>query len=224
MPPRFPGMNPYLEQSDTWEDFHHEFLTRARAMLAAQLDSDYVVKVAVRPYIHELSAEDRRFFGRAVESVPDSWLEVRDRRGRRVITAIELLSPGNKDRAAHREAHLAKRNVIFASPTHFVEIDLRRGGERPNLPELPECDYYALVSRSEHRPDMGFWPISLRERLPVILIPLSGDHPDVALDMQMALDQAYDAAHYGNYIYSEEPEPPLSPDDAHWAVQFVPTG
>lgn len=36
MPSPFPGMNPYLEQNDTWEDFHQEFLTRARSQLANQ--------------------------------------------------------------------------------------------------------------------------------------------------------------------------------------------
>ena len=251
MPSPFPGMNPYLEQSDIWEDFHHEFLTRARSLLAAQVEPDYYVKVEVRLYIHEISSEERRFVGRAdsavtsqhrqasaaavaeiaapvrlmlpaFETLQDSWLEVRDRRDRHVITAIELISPGNKERTAQREAYLAKRTAIFASQTHFVEIDLRRGGDRPQLPELPECDYYVLVSRCEHRPEMGFWPIDLRERLPVIPIPLSGAHADAELDLQRALDEAYDAAHYGNYIYAEQPEPTLSADDAAWAKQFLP--
>jgi hypothetical protein len=228
MPSPFPGMNPYLEQNDTWEDFHQEFLTRARALLASQVEPDYYVKIEVRLYIHELSAEERRFFGRgdaaapAVEFVRESWLEVRDRRDRRVVTVIELLSPANKERSEHREAYLAKRNVILASPMHLVEIDLRRGGERPAIPMLPECDYYALVSRSEHRPEMSFWPISLRERLPIIQVPLSGSDPNVQLDLQAALDRAYDEAHYGNYIYAEQPHPPLSAADAEWARQFVP--
>ncbi len=145
------------------------------------------MKVEVRLYIHELSAEERRNFGRAdaavtlraerdrgvpvaevespvtltmpaVEFARESWLEVRDRRDRRVITAIELLSPGNKDRVKHREAYLAKRNEILAGPTHLVEIDLLRGGERPSIPMLPKSDYYVLVSRCEHRPNMSFWP------------------------------------------------------------------
>lgn len=33
MPSPFPGMNPYLEQPDTWEDFHHNFMTRVQEML-----------------------------------------------------------------------------------------------------------------------------------------------------------------------------------------------
>jgi len=251
MPSPFPGMNPYLEQNDTWEDFHHEFLTRARAQLEPQVGAAYYVKVEVRPYIHELSADERRYFGRAdaavtsraerdrgvpvaeiespvtltmpaVEFARESWLEVHDRRDRRVITAIELLSPGNKDRVEHREAYLAKRNEILAGPTHLVEIGLLRGGERPSIPMLPKCDYYALVSRCEHRPNMSFWPISLRQRLPVIAVPLSGADPNAQLDLQRALDEAYDAARYDKYIYAEEPQPRLSTADAEWARQFVP--
>jgi hypothetical protein len=158
----------------------------------------------------------------AVELARESWLEVRDRRDRRVITAVELLSRGNKDRAEHREAYLAKRNEILAGRVHLIEIDLLRGGERPSIPSLPACDYYALVSRCEHRPNMSFWPIGLRERLPVIAVPLSGADPNAQLDLQRALDDAYDAARYDKYIYAEEPQPPLSADDAEWARQFIP--
>jgi hypothetical protein len=213
MPSPFPGMNPYLEQNDTWEDFHQEFLTRARSLSANQVEPTYYVKVEVRLYIHELSAE---------ELARDSWLEVRDRRDRRIVTVIELLSPANKQRSENREAYLAKRNVVLGSLTHLVEIDLRRGGERPAIPMLPACDYYALVSRYEHRPEMSFWPVSLRERLPVIPVPLSGSDPNAALDLQLALHEAYDAAHYANYVYSEEPQPPLSAEDERWARQFTP--
>lgn len=28
MPSPFPGMNPYLEQDDVWQDFHQSFITR----------------------------------------------------------------------------------------------------------------------------------------------------------------------------------------------------
>ena len=34
--------------------------------------------------------------------------------------------------------------------------------------------------------------------------------------------RVYDAADYGKYIYSETPQPPLSPEDGAWAQQFVP--
>src|SRR5712692_1834634 len=122
MPSPFPGMNPYLEQSDTWEDFHHNFITRTQEMLTGLVGANYLEKVEVRLYLHELSAEERRYFGRAdvgvtaplapekpaagatpvtapvklflpaVDVERHSSLEIRDRRNRRVVTVIELLS------------------------------------------------------------------------------------------------------------------------------------
>ena len=65
MPSPFPGMNPFLEQADAWEDFHQDFLVRAREALMAEVGENYVIKVETRLYLHELSVDERRFFGRA---------------------------------------------------------------------------------------------------------------------------------------------------------------
>lgn len=251
MPSPFPGMNPYLEQDDVWEDFHHNFFTWAQASLNSRLSENYFARIEARLYIRELSEDERRFFGRAdigvtsgggpqpqtavveidapvelvlptVDIGRESWLEIRDRRDRRVVTVIELLSPTNKRRGPDRDAYLSKRNGVLASQTHLVEIDVRRGGERPSLPSLPDCDYYVLVSRYEARPRTGFWPIELRDALPTISVPLSDPDPPIELDLQQLLHQTYDSADYGKTIYSETPDPPLSPADAQWARQFVP--
>src|SRR5438477_4193876 len=151
-------------------------------------------------------------------------LEIRDRRNRRLVTVIELLSPTNKPPGPDRDEYLAKRAQILAGRTHLVEIDLRRGGERPRPPELPPCDYYVLVSRSLDRPELGPWPIGLRARLPVVPIPLAPPDPEVPLDLQALLHRVYDGADYGKYIYGEAPQPPLSAEDAAWAQQYVPSG
>jgi hypothetical protein len=251
MPSAFPGMTPFLEQSDTWEDFHTNFITRAQEMLSGQVGPNYFVKVEVRLYLHELSAEQRRYFGRAdvgvtgqpatgpstktvsvaapmelvmanVEVERHSSLEIRDRRNRRVVTVIELLSPTNTTPGPDRDDYLRKRNILLIERIHFVEIDLRRGGARPGPPTLPPCDYYALVSRYEDRPKLGVWPLSLHDRLPIIPIPLSAPDPDVLMDLQAVLDRAYDAADYGKYIYGETPEPPLSEEQLAWAQPFIP--
>jgi uncharacterized protein DUF4058 len=126
MPSPFPGMNPYLEQNDSSEDFHTNFLTRAQEILSGKVGDKYLVKIEVRLILHELSAEERRFMGRgdvavtsgdaagekptatetltapvllqlpAVEVERHVSLEIRDRRNRRVVTVVELLSPSNK--------------------------------------------------------------------------------------------------------------------------------
>jgi hypothetical protein len=246
-------MNPFLEQSDTWVDFHHSFLIHAREALTGQVGPNYLIKIEVRLLLHERSAEERRFIGRAdvgvatshasaaagvqgsfaspmtlqlpaVEVERHSSIEIRDRRNRRVITVIELLSPSNKAPGSDRDDYLAKRRQVLAGMTHLVELDLRRGGGRPTPPQLPTCDYYALVSRYEQRPTVAFWPIGLRERLPVLPIPLLAPDPDIKLDLQKVLDTTYDAADYGKYVYGETPEPPLAVDDEKWARTFVERG
>jgi hypothetical protein len=255
MPSPFPGMNPYLEQDDVWEDFHHSFIVNARAIIAPQLGEHYFVKVEPRLYIHELSEEERRFLGkgdlgitkkkgrrqrssatREVLTAPMQLtlpttveerinaLEIHDKRNRRVVTVVELLSPTNKTSGEDYSAYNSKRRNILKSRTHLVEIDLRRGGKRPHPPRLPTCDYYALVSRFGSEPrQVDFWPIALRERLPVVPIPLVAPDPDARLDLQQLLHQLYDAAHYSSYIYEGQPEPPLKAQDAAWAGQFLPT-
>jgi hypothetical protein len=87
--------------------------------------------------------------------------------------------------------------------------------------KLPPCDYCIMVSRYEDRPDVGLWPFGLRDAIPSIPIPLRHGEADVALHLQEALHQLYDAARYERYIYAVDLEPPLSPDDAAWAQEIL---
>jgi hypothetical protein len=222
MPSPFPGMNPYLEQKDTWEDFHQSFITHARDVLAGGVGENYLVKIEVRLAGTAVLEAPMELYLPDTDTERQSYLEIRDRRERRVVTAVELLSPTNKTPGEHYNAYVGKRRSLLKSLTNFVEIDLRRGGARPQWPELPACDYYVLVSRYPERPKVGLWPIGLRERLPEIPIPLTPPDPDVRLDLQALLNIVYDRAGYGKYIYAENPEPPLLPADAQWARQFLP--
>src|SRR5205807_5342645 len=103
MPSPFPGMNPYLEQDDAWEDFHHSFITHARDSLSGRIGANYVVKIEVLFYRHELPADERRY----------AALEIRDRRSRRLVTAVELLSPTNKRHWPDRDEYLLKRGQLL---------------------------------------------------------------------------------------------------------------
>src|SRR5262245_1743130 len=168
MPSPFPGMNPYLEQADVWTDFHQSYIVAIRDSLRAQLDPHYIVKIEEQLYIHEPPAP-KRFLGRAglaaspagakpsrrtrtaVLEPPEtvelaavdlerlSRVEIRDRAGRQLITAIELLSPTNKYAGPDREQYEGKRLEVLWSPAHLVEIDLLRGGPRMPLIAAPVC-------------------------------------------------------------------------------------
>jgi hypothetical protein len=155
-----------------------------------------------------------------VRRVP--FLEIRDRLGRELITVVELLSPTNKRAGADREQYIAKREQLLKSPAHFVEIDLLRGGRPMPLGNRPRCDYSVLVSRAEARPRAGFWPIRLRQRLPVIPIPLLAGDPDARIDLQEILHHVYDTTGYEDFIYAGRPHPQIASKDAAWARTFVP--
>lgn len=240
MPSPFPGMNPYLEQTDTWQDFHERFIVHAAAVIGAQVRAICIVRINQHVHLREPAAEERlaaidqdvRLGGGTgtaerdarlpVDVERQSFVEVRGREDRQLVAVIELLSPANKKPGPDREQYLAKRRQLLASSAHLIEIDLLRGGPRLPLEDLPDCDYYAIVSRAEERPRVGVWPIRLRDPLPAIPVPLRPPDPDARLDLQKVLRDVYDAANYADYVYAGSPQPPLHPQDAAWAREMIP--
>jgi hypothetical protein len=239
-------MNPYLEQGPLWQDFHNTFLVTLRTALSPQVAPRYFVELEVSLYL-DPSDEDDRLIGIADAALPGSGrpgkpggavaaiaapvtvtvpgvtrrkarrLVVRDTKNREVVTVIEVLSPSNKAPGSDRTRYLDKRTEVLTTATSFVEIDLLRGGSRMPVRKLPSCDYYALVSRHWERPEMGLWPVRLRDPLPKIPIPLREGDPEPAVELQSVLHQTYDGAGYAYHIYQSQPEPPLSAEDAAWA-------
>jgi hypothetical protein len=147
----------------------------------------------------------------------ESFLTVRDRFSREIITVVELLSPTNKRPGENRRRYLAKRADILIGAAHLVEIDLLRCGKPMPAEDRPECSYSVLVSRAGERPRAGFWPIGLRDPLPVVPIPLRADAPDAQLDLRAVIDRVYDEAGYNYFLYEHPPDPPLTGADAEWA-------
>jgi hypothetical protein len=155
-------------------------------------------------------------------AVPHRTVEVRDAAERRLVTAIEVLSPTNK-RGEGRDEYLQKRQRLLLSPAHLIEIDLLRGGRRvPMRQALPEAPYFVLVSRAEARPVLDVWPVALRAHLPEVPVPLLPGDADVPLDLQAALTTVYDALGYDLAVdYARPPEVPLTPGDAAWAEALL---
>ena len=61
----FPGMDPFLEGSGEWSDFHSCFPLAAKSLLAPQLPPGVVALADKEVYLHEPSAEERgRLLGR----------------------------------------------------------------------------------------------------------------------------------------------------------------
>lgn len=163
-------------------------------------------------------------YGRLLPSVDIerlNYVEIRDRQTRKLVTVIELLSPSNKTPGGDRDQYVSKRWHLIYSGVNFVEIDLLRGGTRPPVEDLPECDYYVMVARPEQWPRVGLWPLRLRDHLPKIPIPLRAPDDDAQLDLKPLLERIYDASGYEDYIYLETPEPALTPEDGPWAAELL---
>ncbi len=78
------------------------------------------------------------------------------------------------------------------------------------------------MSRAWQRPDIGLWPVGLRDPLPAVPIPLRRGEPEPPIELKPVLDRTYDDAGYAWRVYRTPPEPPLTPADAAWARAFVP--
>lgn len=152
--------------------------------------------------------------------VGEPRLIIRDMETREVVAVIEVLSPANKVAGSRgRQEYLEKRRIVLRSSSHLVEIDLLRAGIRfPSFEPLPRGDYYAHVSRAATRPRGHVYAWGLRDRLPVLPVPLTDGVADARLDLGEALRRTYDRARYEREIDYRGPpsEPPLSPDDEAW--------
>lgn len=137
-----------------------------------------------------------------------------------VVTVVELLSPSNKrgPGAEGRRQYLRKRGEVLRSAAHLVELDLLRAGHRvPMRRPLPPAAYYVIVSHAARRPRSDVYPVGLRDRLPAFAFPLQGDET-VPIDLQAALDLAWDRARWGPQLDRRRPPvPPLDPEAAAWA-------
>jgi hypothetical protein len=160
------------------------------------------------------------------------FVEIRDpRRGHKLVTLIEIVSPTNKVPGVDRAAYLRKHHEVYASDASLIELDLLRGGERllhsihvaDCLAGLsPPADYLVLVNRAWVRSEqisIQLFPITLRDLLPCIPVPLREGEPEVPLDLQHVFNRAYDSGPYrrGAVEYGQPPDPPLSPADQAWA-------
>lgn len=147
--------------------------------------------------------------------------------GNRIVSVIEILSPANKVGSKGRRNYQRKRRKFLRARTSLVEIDLIRSG-RPNLalatdripPGFRE-PYRVCVVRGWRLGEAEMFPVSLRERLPVIKVPLRKKETEAALDLQALLDLAYESGSYERTDYRKAPIPPLNEEDAAWADQLL---
>ena len=252
MPSPFPGIDPFVE-SQMWDDFHARFVTIISEMLVPRVRPQYMVNVERYVYVTQPDDDEvvkiiapdvfvsdtghgwREYAGGAVATLAPvrnrlpmpkrrrSYLTIRTKEFREVVTVIELLSPSNKARGDGQAEYLGKRANMQSSTVNLVELDFLRGGQRlPAADPLQPGDYFAFVSRPTVRPGIDVYGWSLRDRLPAIPIPLAEPDPDVLLDLQDVFTTTYDRAGYDYALnYRAAVRPPLTADDAAWVAECL---
>jgi hypothetical protein len=159
------------------------------------------------------------------EPITERYIEIRDASaGNRVVTVIEVLSLVNKAPGLGRKKYLDKQEELFAGQVSMVEIDLLRVGKRllpfplDSLPADCRTPYGVCVTRGWKLTQVEFYPISLRQPLPTIKVPLRPTDPDAPLNLQQLIEQCYENGAYTDDLdYRADPDPPLPPAEARWA-------
>jgi len=174
------------------------------------------------------TSADPSFYVRHETQPPQQQITIRTVDSKELVAVIELLSPTNKRRGKDREEYLAKQAELLASDVHLIEIDLLREGvhsvavSQEDIQTRGEGDYVVCLHYGGSGEEFEFWLSTLRQRLPRIRIPLTDGLPDQILDLQRALDQAYDSGpHRRGTDYRLAPIPPLSETDADWADSLL---
>ena len=250
MPSPFPGMDPYLEgspwlsfHSQLCAEMARQLTPKLRPRYLARLTERFVTvtpedfdqiqdsmlpdvsivkssEMPAEPASLGITAASVRVPTLLSESIRQYSVEILDRRDRKLVTAIEVLSPSNK-RGKSRDEYLSKRDHIIHGSVHLLEFDLLHEGRRlPMRKPVPKAPYYVYLCRSETRPVTEVWAIPLNQPLPTLPVPLLAGDSDAALNLQEALTKVYDLCAYDIELdYSMAPEASLSPAELAWVDQ-----
>ncbi len=243
----FPGIDPHIENPAFWSDFHSAFINYWREAIADALPDNYEARIGERVYLIEHEPDARKLTlpdiaitdverarSRSEESdvvtlepvtIPltildgprETFIEIIHRPDRSLVTALELLSPANKNQPGRTE-YLAKRNALLYQHVHLVELDILRGGQRlPLAKALPRGDAYYFVSRDEQRPDCQVYSWMLAHELPVLPVPLRAPDADLRIDLAAVYRTAYERGRFQKRIdYRGAPPTQLTAEEIVW--------
>lgn len=207
----FPGMDPFLESE--WGGVRVSLLAYVRDALQALLPDDLIARIDGEP---PKSTE--------TEDLPvERWIQVIEHEDAPLITILQIIDPWHKAEGSARDDYLRRRKGFLARAAHLVEIDLVRAGtwwtmlDPHSIPDDRLTACRVSVSRrgcSEH-------PIGLRNRLPVIGVPLRAGEARAALDFQPLVERVYVNGRCHYMDYSKPCDPPLEEDDAEWAQELL---
>jgi len=196
-------------------------LTKSQAQPAGALA--IAARPATRPVVVKVFHDEFR--------EPFVEIYVKTEGGRRLVTSIEVLSPSNKTPGDQgSELFLRKQRELLSGKVNLVDIDLLRGGKHATAVPLEQAlaacgsfDYHVSVHPFDDVETYYVYPMSLKEPLATIEIPLLPGDAGVLLDLQAVFDRCYDEGPYAREIdYSESQiVPALSADQAAWVKEIL---
>lgn len=226
MPSPFPGIDPYLENSEFWSAVHNRLIVAIADDLVENLSEKYRVEIEKRTYFSSddesvlvgisdvavvtgrneaiksatstltLPVQPEKVTVPVAEEVNERYLEIREVATGVVVTTVEILSPKNKRSGEGRTAYERKRNQVLASATHLVEIDLLRGGKPFPIIGKQLGNYRILICRGNQRPTGDLYAFSVRQPIPPVPIPLMPGEVEPILDLQKLLNRVYERGRY----------------------------
>ena len=126
-------------------------------------------------------------------------IRIFDSNNNRLVTAIEVLSPSNKQGVGKRD-HRQKLRDYHRAGVHTIDIDLLRGGTLDYHPALrteteePQTPYHVILVQDRFH--IAIWDLALTDRLPTIPVPLLYPDPPVVLNLQQAFSELYSYSTY----------------------------
>lgn len=218
----FPGMDPFLE-GYLWPDVHNRLANVIAELIAPLISPKYVARIELYTVEDTSPEEEVGIMYPDVEaakvtiSIPIAkvievripFVEIRDWENNQLITAIKILSPVNK-REPGLKPYREKRKSLHHAGVHLLEIDLLRRGIRPFVhPYLPKTHYLVTLLRGKVA-KADIWGFDIKDKLPVVAVPLRLPDADVPLNLGQALITIYQRSLYHLSIdYQETPPPPV---------------
>jgi hypothetical protein len=215
----FPGMDPYIEESGLWEDFHQDLISEIKRSLANRLPERYVIRAGERSYVALAldEADEQRSF------LPD--VAVTTRRG-----------SGPAGRKTKKIAGAVIMRALVKAEYREAFLEIRQSDSEHKLVTGIE-----ILSPSNKRPNTKGWRLYYRKRLAF----LSGHANLVEIDLlrrgrRMPMASAWPDSPYYLLVsrkkraarcsvwpaYYTEPLPaipiPLAPPDADISLDIQP--
>jgi len=221
MPSPFPGMDPYLEEEPIWPGFQHQFVLCLYQILLPGLVDRYRARVGQRRYV----IEQPLFTSVIRVEHQEDFIEIRQRGDGKLVTLVDVVSPGNRTSDAGRNAYLCTRRDARGVGASLVEIDLVMQGA-PMLDfsreNLPDWDYAVTVTRATQAERHEIYTSTLQKRLPRFRLPLAADDRDTVLDLHTAFCRCYDQGGFqGKINYQKDPTTRLSDEDRRWIDELL---